>query len=170
MPEEKPGLSPEVKTAVCTDIGVITGACLLVTGWVLFVLSLFGIEIGHGESDPSDAAWKWKMYLGIALGGTAIGLLTIWLRARRVIGLMRDGVDVVGTITEIGSIGFQGMVHLKFRYEFEGREYRQQISVTRNLAESVVVGQEVTVRVDRNQPKRCLLREENIPLTGPGAG
>jgi len=163
MPEEQPGLSPEVKAAVCTDIGVITGACLLVGGWVIFILSLFGIEIGHGESDPADAAWKWKMYLGIALGFTLIGALAIWLRARRVIGLLRDGVDVPGTIFEIGSVAVQGMAHLKFRYEFEGREYRQQISVGKDLAESAAVGQAVTVRVDRNNPKRCMFREETIP-------
>lgn len=126
--------------------------------WALYAATAyFGYVPGFRGRDPltrSDAPF----FLYLALAVTVIAIpLVIW-RVRSIQAVFAGGIEAVGRITGVAFRRDRGRVEYTYTVKdqtFHGGSAIMKTGQTKRL----VVGEEVVVVVDPDNPKRALLRE-----------
>ena len=90
-------------------------------------------------------------------------LVAIFFRYTRITSVFEDGIEVSGVITEVyiedWKYSYRDNSHIRFTYELEGEKYQSHNGTSEGKAQSLAVGQSVTILVDRNNPKRAFVKE-----------
>ena len=94
--------------------------------------------------------------LSTAISIVAIPLL-FW-RYRVISSVFDDGIEVQGTLT--GVRFFRGRGRVDYAYSFQGQKFASGNSVNRTrYTKELRDGQQVTILMDRNDPKRAFVKE-----------
>ena len=101
--------------------------------------------------------------LWISTGISILSAVGLFFRYRKIGSIFEDNIEVSATVTEVyvPPRGAFTSRHVDFTYEFQGEKYqlRDSVSESNKQVKSLVVGQVVTVVLDRNNPKHALIKE-----------
>ncbi|HEX6268842.1 MAG TPA: DUF3592 domain-containing protein [Anaerolineales bacterium] len=99
-----------------------------------------------------------RLFLPLALGVTLVGVPVLVRRYRSIASVFADGEQTKGVITGISFFRGRGLV--KYSYTFQGEKRVSDNAINKNgRTRKLKVGQNVTVLVDRNNPKRAFIQE-----------
>lgn len=99
-----------------------------------------------------------QLFLLLTIGATVIGVPTLIQRYRAISAVFQDGVSAKGIVSSIGF--FRGRGRIEYVYTFQGQKLTSGNAINRNgRTRNLRIGQEVTVVVDRNNPKRAFVKE-----------
>lgn len=88
----------------------------------------------------------------------ALALIFLIYRYFTILSLYNNGLEAKAIITGIGFFRDRGII--KYNFQFNGQNYASQMRVMKNKqTTSYQVGMEVIVIVDRENPKRSLIKE-----------
>lgn len=121
---------------------------------VLFPLVFWGLALVFLLFDPEAASF----FRFIAPPVTVVGLaVTLW-RIRYITSVFVEGDEVPGIISGISF--FRGRGRVEYVYTYQGRKYQASNAIhSTAVTGALACGQEITVMVDRFNPKRAFVRE-----------
>ena len=94
----------------------------------------------------------------ITLGLLTLALFGLASRYISIVSLYNSGLEVRATVSDIGFFRDRG--YIKYIYTFENRKYASQMTVMKNrVTTSYRIGNEIDVIVDRENPKKSLIRD-----------
>lgn len=121
---------------------------------LLFPLVIWGMYLAFLFLDPGVVA----DFISFAGAATILGLIVLLWRVRSMQGILRDGLEEAATISGTGF--WRGRGRLEYIYLHQGEKYESGNAVQKNKrTQTLQVGDQVVVLVDRNNPKRALLRD-----------
>ncbi len=92
------------------------------------------------------------------LAGFFIGVLGVMLRYASIASLIGGGLELTATVSEVGFFRDRGII--KYIFTHEGKRMSGHTSVMKTKATTrYQPGQEVTIVVDRENPKKTLLKD-----------
>ena len=144
-----------LKKTFRNDYVLIVSLCCILVGSIIFAIySKFGIIVSKRGIRNVE---KENVLLLLFLAAIALfGLLNALRRYVRIRGIFERGTIVTATVTRTSFIKDRGRI--KYRYAYEGTEYRTGLAVSRNKAtQALDVGQKVFVLLDERRPKRSLI-------------
>jgi hypothetical protein len=113
--------------------------------------------------DPMRA----EIYLSVAILFTAGALARAVYTISRAVKLARHGVEVVATITKVGSINMKGYVRVHYEYWLNGVRVQQVMSCPRFLADEYEDGtRELVLVCDARRPQRSM-EKDNVWRDAP---
>lgn len=96
-------------------------------------------------------------FLWIAASITVVGITVVVWRYFYIHALFEDGIEVIGTITTINIMGDRG--RLDYLYTYQNQRYTGWVPFYSNkIISGLRPGEELFVIVDRNNPKRSIIR------------
>ena len=96
--------------------------------------------------------------LWITSGVCSVALFFLIYRVTTLISLYNNGLEAKAIINEIGFFRDRGII--KYNFPFNGQNYASHMRVMKNKkTTSYQVGMEIKVIVDRENPKRSLIKE-----------
>ena len=99
-----------------------------------------------------------QLFVLLSIGLSVVGIPLLFWRYRLISAVFDDGVETQGTITGIRF--FRGRGRVDYAYSFQGQKYVSGNSVNRTKSTRALRdGQQVTILIDRNDPKRAFVKE-----------
>ncbi len=99
-----------------------------------------------------------RFFVILSAGLSLVGLPFFLWRYGSISGIFEDGLDAQATITGINF--FRGRGRVDYAYSFQGQKYSSGNTVSKTkYTKDLRVGQQVTVCVDRNNPRRAFVKE-----------
>ena len=134
---------------------------LLAMIWGMFLLNaLFGVDATTYLPHRSDREpMSVLMSLYIALGFTPIMIGYAWFGARKALGLVDHGVEVIGKVVSIGKLGRGGMVPLRYSYVFRSTAYSGKVDIVKDEAKKRRDEGKVRLLVNSRKPSQSDLYE-----------
>lgn len=115
---------------------------------VFYIVSRFSEKIS-----PSDIILP-VIFLFISMAG----MIILILRVHMIKNLIEDGLETIATITDLSFIRDRGRVD--YVYMFQGKKYISGNAIMKNKqTRALQTGQQVVLIVDRDKPKRALIRD-----------
>ncbi|TEU11420.1 MAG: DUF3592 domain-containing protein [Anaerolineales bacterium] len=149
---------PSPLRIIQSDYVALLAALFPIVSWVMYVATAyFGFFPGLRGRDPlTGADAPFFLYLGIIT--TLIGIpLLVW-RIRSFQAMFTRGVEVPGRITNISFYRDRGRV--EYAYTYQGQTYQGGNAVRKTgRTKALQPGGEVVLIVDRDNPKRALIRD-----------
>ena len=94
----------------------------------------------------------------ITLGLLTLALFGLASRYISIVSLYNSGLEAKATISDIGFFRDRG--YIKYIYTFENRKYASQMTVMKNrITTQYRIGNEIEVMVDRENPKKSIIRD-----------
>ncbi len=117
-------------------------------------LVVWGIGIITRFVDPEASAW----FLKIAPPVTVVAFIILLWRIRLIRSVFTYGEEVPGVIHAIGF--FRGRGRVEYIYTYGEEKYRSSNAIHQTKrAKALQLGQNVTVVLDREHPKRAFIKE-----------
>ncbi len=99
-----------------------------------------------------------QLFLILSIGLTVVGIPFLVNRYRTIASVFEDGIQAKAVVTQIGF--FRGRGRIDYVYTFQGQKLSSGNAINRNSrTRNLKIGQEVTVLVDRDNPKRAFVKE-----------
>ena len=118
--------------------------CLIAPGFYLY-------DTYFADKPISNMIW-------ITIAIFTVALFFLIYRFTVLISLYNNGLEAKASITEIGFFRDRGII--KYNFQLNGQNYASQMRVMKNKkTTSYQVGMEIKVIVDRENPKRSLIKE-----------
>jgi hypothetical protein len=96
-------------------------------------------------------------FMWVAIGMFLLGLFGFIVRYISIVSLYNSGIEAKAVISEVGFFRDRG--YIKYIYSFENKKYASQLSVMKNkTTASYQIGEEIEVIVDRENPKKSLIK------------
>ncbi len=100
----------------------------------------------------------YRLFLPLAMIVTVIGVPVLVRRYRTISSVFVDGTEAKGIVT--GLSFFRGRGRVQYSYTFQGEKQSSDNAINKNgRTRKLRVGQNVTVLVDRNNPKQAFIRD-----------
>ena len=94
----------------------------------------------------------------LAAGFFGLGLLGVALRYVSIVTLYNSGLEAKATVSEVGFFRDRG--YIKYIYPYENKKYASHMTVMKNgTTTRYQVGNEIEVIVDRENPKKSLIKD-----------
>ncbi len=143
--------SPSFFSLIQGDYWALLAVIFPVVGWGLFIYNRF---IAAGP-DRVEAA---SFFLNMAIVATVVGIpLLVW-RLRSFQAHFARGVEVTGRVIAIGFRRDRGRVQYTYTYQGQSYQGANALHKTRKT-QGIQPGDEVTLLVDPDNPKRALIRD-----------
>jgi hypothetical protein len=105
-------------------------------------------------TEPGDSS----IFLIMALITIAVFVPLFAFRIKSIKNHFKDGIEVIGKIVHLSLWKDRGRV--EYEYEIDGEKYRSGNAFHRNkFVDSLVEGQEISIIVSKNNPKKGLIKE-----------
>lgn len=99
-----------------------------------------------------------QLFMLLSVGVTVVGIPYLFWRFYIISSVFEDGLEVQGTIMDIGF--FRGRGHINYTYIHQGQKYISGNAINKSkYTKGFQGGQQVTILVDRNSPKRAFVKE-----------
>jgi cell division protein FtsW (lipid II flippase) len=99
-----------------------------------------------------------QSFAWIALGIFLLGLFGLAWRYIYIVSLFNSGLEVRATVSDAGFFRDRGSI--KYIYPYEGKRYASHMTVMKNkLTTCYQIGEEIEVIVDRENPKKTLIKD-----------
>ena len=123
---------------------VSTIFCLVAAG--MYVYDTF-----FKETSAQNLTW-------FALAIFGAGLLGLAWRYISIVSLYNSGLETKATVSEIGFFRDRG--YIKYIYPYENKKYASRMTVMKNkLTTRYRIGSEIEVIVDRENPKKSIIKD-----------
>lgn len=137
---------PSIWRIAYVDYGASLGVLLPVVAWGLALVGRF--------LDPEAAAFFLYIAPAVTIGGLVLLLWRLWA----IRSVFDGGDEVPGVISGTGF--FRGRGRVEYIYTYRGHKYQAANAVQSNAhSRALAPGQEVSVMVNRFNPKRAFVRE-----------
>ena len=94
----------------------------------------------------------------LSVGVSVVGIPFLFWRYRIISSVFEDGIETQGTI--MGVSFFRGRGRVEYTYNFQGQKYMSGNAINRTKhTKTLRDGQQVTILIDRNDPKRAFVKE-----------
>ena len=126
-------------------------AAFLSTALCLMAIGLYVYDRFFQGNISQPFAW-------FALGIFVLGLLGLAWRYISLVSLYNSGLDARATVSDVSFFRDRGSIH--YIYPYEGRRYAGHMTVMKNrLTTRYQIGEEIEVSVDRENPKKSLIKD-----------
>lgn len=99
-----------------------------------------------------------RLFLPLAMIVTVIGVPVLVRRYQTISSVFEDGTEAKGIVTGLNF--FRGRGRVQYSYTFQGEKQTSDNAINKNgRTRKLRVGQNVTVLVDRNNPKQAFIRD-----------
>ena len=99
-----------------------------------------------------------QKFLWSAVGVLVLGLLGLAGRYVSIVSLYNSGLETKATVSEVGFFRDRG--YIKYIYPYENRKYASHMTVMKNKTTTRYrMGNEVVVIVDRENPKKSMIKD-----------
>jgi hypothetical protein len=122
---------------------------------VLFNVDLIAVVARH-KPDASD----WAIALLLAVAATLIGPAIAVVQVRKALSLARNGVEVIGHVTKVGSWSRSGLVKAECQYSYRGLDYTYAWSHPKHGPTPLAEGDHIALVIDPANPHECMLKDE----------
>lgn len=149
---------PSVLRIIQSDYTALFAVAFPVIAWVIYVATAyFGFFPGLRGRDPlTGASAPFFFYLGLVT--TLIGVPVFIWRVRSFQALFARGVEVPGRVASISFYRDRGRV--EYAYTYEGNTYQGGNAIMKTgRTKALQPGDEVVLIVDKDNPKRALIRD-----------
>jgi len=121
---------------------------------VMFPVVFWGLS-GYFYYIGDDAL---QIFVILSIAFSIIGIPLLFWRYQMISSVFEDGLEAPGMITRIGF--FRGRGRVDYAYSYQGQKYTSGNAISRSKhTRNLMSGQQVTVLVDRNNPKRAFVKE-----------
>ena len=139
---------PSFKKIIGTD-----GVAMIGFVGSVSIIVLYALLVLTGEWQPADVG----LTIFIMIFTLPFDLALMW-RVWAINTIFQNGIETPAVIERINTHNGQGWI--AYRYTFQGRAYRSGVFVVVNKAvKTLSPGEQVSVVVDQNNPKRALIRD-----------
>lgn len=126
--------------------------------WAFVSVMLCFIAVGMYIYDMFFGRNPTQTFVLFSLGIFMLGLFGIAWRYVSLISLFNSGQEAKATVSEVGFFRDRG--YIKYIYPFENKKYAGHMTVMKNqLTTRYQVGDVVDVLVDRENPKKSMIKE-----------
>lgn len=142
------GKRPSIYKIILVDYVALVAALFPIILWGMYVL----LDVFNPTNPPKPSFKVW------IAGITIIAFCVFVWRIRQFILWFDDGIEVSGKINNIFFFRDRGRVDFEYTYQgekFTSRSILHKVKQTTSLR----VGDQVTVMIDRNNPKRAIIRD-----------
>lgn len=137
---------PSLFRVISVDYPSLLSFLFPITFWVL---TAYYYYIG------SDS---FQLFVLLSTGATVLGIPYLFWRFYIISSVFEDGLEVPGTVTGIGF--FRGRGRVDYTYTHQGQKYISGNAINRTKhTKGLQSGQQVTILVDRNTPKRAFVKD-----------
>lgn len=137
--------APSLIRTIQTDYTAFLAFLFPVIFWGLYLFFTFSSMDAAGFADISIAV-------------TAAGLLILLWRYWLLRSVFHDGVEVPGVVSDI--YFFRGRGRVSYIYTYQGQKYISGNAINKTKrTRSLVQGEQVTLVIDPNNPKRAFIRD-----------
>ena len=99
-----------------------------------------------------------QLFALLSVGATVLGIPCLFWRFYIISSVFEDGLEVQGMIMGVGF--FRGRGRVDYTYMHQGQKYISGNAINRSkYTKGLQGGQQVTILVDRNSPKRAFVKD-----------
>lgn len=126
--------------------------------WAFISVMVCLIAVGMYLYDTFFSQTLTQGFTWFSLGIFVLGLLGLAWRYVSIVSLYNSGLEAKATVSEVGFFRDRG--YIKYIYPYENKKYASHMSVMKNKTTArYQVGHEVDVLVDRENPRKSLIKD-----------
>ncbi|HKJ37526.1 MAG TPA: DUF3592 domain-containing protein [Anaerolineales bacterium] len=137
---------PSLFRVILVDYSSLLAALFPITFWILTTYYFYTGDDGL------------QFFVLLSTGVTVLGIPYLFWRFHIISSVFEDGLEVQGTIMSVSF--FRGRGRADYTYTHQGQKYISGNAISRTkYTRTLQSGQQVTILVDRNTPKRAFVKE-----------